>query len=102
MILYRAIVENLCDDEDYLKSTIYLNYEEYSIFRMTKCFWIIKVNGKYKKVGKNSKNKFATCSKEKALMDAWHRNRRYASILNAKLAYANRVRDFIKEQFKKD
>lgn len=98
MKLYRAVVENLHDDENYMNCTIYLNYEEYSIFRMTECFWIIKANGKFKRIGKNSKNQFASDTKEKALMDAWHRNRRYRSILNAKLEHAKRVNNFLKEQ----
>ena len=101
MILYRAIVENLCDDEDYLVSTIYLDYKEFNVIRDTLHFWIIKVNGKEKRIGKNSKAKFANITKEKALIDAWHRNSRHRSILNSKLLYARKVSNFINDQIDK-
>jgi hypothetical protein len=102
MLLYRATVMNLCDDEDYMKSTIYLDYTQFKVIKETFHFYIIKVNGKNKRIGINSKNQFATPTKEKALMDAWHRNRRYRSILNSKLEYAKRINNFIKEQINKN
>lgn len=101
MKLYRAIVENLCDDENYLESTIYLDYKEFDVIRKTSHFWVIKVNNKEKRVGINSKSKFANITKEKALIDAAHRNRRYRSILNARLLYAKKVLNFINDQIDK-
>lgn len=98
MKLYRAIVENLCNDEDYLKSEIYLTYKEFEVIRQTECFFVIKINGKEKKIGKLSRNQFATFTKQKALKDAWYRNRMYRSILDTKIKHAERVRDFIKNK----
>jgi hypothetical protein len=45
---------------------------------------------------KKSIRAFAATSKEKALMDAWHRNSTYKGILRAKLHYADRVGKFLK------
>ena len=98
MKLYRAIVENMMDDEDYLKSEIYLTYKEFEVIRQTECFFVIKINGKEKKIGKFSKNMFATFTKQKALKDAMFRNYRHISILNSRLIYAKKVKEFIKEQ----
>ena len=98
MVLYRAKVINLGNDEDYLKSEIFLEYEEYSIIRMTKFFWIIKVNGKERRVGKYSKAQFASSSKEIALNKAYHRNLRHMSILNMRLKYSKKVNEFLKEE----
>jgi hypothetical protein len=98
MVLYRAIVENHGDDEDFLKSTLYIWYQEFEVIRETLHFYIIKVNGKERKVGKKSKSQFASSSKEKALMDAFYRNKRHRSILNARLAYAKKVRDFLTQK----
>ena len=98
MVLYRAIVENHGDHEDFLRTTLYVQYQEFKVIRETLHFYIIQVNGKDKRIGINSKAQFAASSKEIALMNAWHRNRRHRSILNARLAYAKKVRDFINEQ----
>jgi len=101
MVLYRATVVNLQNDEDYLKSDIYIHYQDFNVIRETPAFYIIKVNGKERKVGKKSKAPFAATSKEKALMDAFYRNRRHRSILNARIEYAKKVRDFLKENINK-
>jgi hypothetical protein len=98
MTLYRASVINLCDNEDYLISQIELHLETFNVIRETQCFFIIKVKGKERKIGKKSIRAFAATSKEKALMDAWHRNSTYKGILRAKLHYADRVGKFLKEQ----
>lgn len=100
MKLYRATVLNLCDDEDYLKSTIYLDYSQFYVIRETEHFYVIKLNGKEKRIGKKSKSQFASESKEIALNNAYHRNNRYRSILNSKLQYAKRVNNFLKDQLK--
>jgi len=98
MKLYRAIIENMFDQEDLLSSRINLIYDEFEVIRETTNFYIIKVNGKERKVGKESKAQFAAATKEKSLIDAWHRNRIYRSILKAKVEYAKKVNNFIKEQ----
>ena len=101
MVLYRAIVENHGDHEDFLRTTLYVQYQEFKVIRETLHFYIIQVNGKDKRIGINSKAQFAASSKEKALMDAFHRNRRHRSILNARIEYAKKVRDFLKENINK-
>ena len=83
MTLYRAIVKNLGDDEDLLLCNLYLDIEQYNIIRESEFFYIIRVKGKERRVGKNSKSQFAATTQEKALSDAYLRNRRYKSILNA-------------------
>ena len=96
MKLYRAIVE-----KNHISEIIYelsLDYKQFEVIRETHYFYIIKVNGKEKRIGKKSKAQFAATTKEKALMDAWHRNRFYRSILSAKTKHANMVKDFIKKQ----
>ena len=98
MVLYRATVVNLQNDEDYLKSDIYIHYQEFEVIKETLHFYIIKVNGKNKRIGINSKRQFAAATKEKALMDAFYRIVRHKSILNARIEYAKKVRDFLKEQ----
>ena len=96
MKLYRATVENICEHFD--DPSFYILYKEFEVIRETPAFYIIKVNGKERKVGKKSKAQFAAATKEKSLIDAWHINRRYGSILNAKVEYAKKVNRFIKEQ----
>lgn len=96
MTLYRAIVNNA--HEYYDDPSLHIYYNEYEVIRETPAFYIIKLNNKDRKVGKNSKAPFAASTKEKALMDAWHRNRHHRSILNVRLEYAKKVRDFLKEQ----
>ena len=102
MILYRASVLNLLNDENYWESEIQLCFETFIVIRETQCFFIIKVKGgKERKIGKKSIKAFAATTKEKALRDAWHRNSTYKGILRAKLKYAERVGKFLNEQIEK-
>jgi hypothetical protein len=101
MKLYRAVVTNLCDDEDYLESTIVLDYKEFDVIKETLHYYVINFNSKEKRIGINSKSKFANITKEKALIDAAHRNRRYRAILNAKILYAKKVLNFINDKLDK-
>ena len=96
MKLYRAIVNNTHDHYDDPGFALY--YQEHEVIRETPAFYIIKINGKEKRIGKKSKSQFAAPTKEKALMDAFYRNLRHRSILNSRMEYAKKVRDFIKEQ----
>lgn len=96
MILYRAIVENA--NEHFDDPSLFVRYQEFQVIRETPAFYIIKVNGKDRKVGKKSKAQFASSSKDKALMNAFYRNKRHRSILNARISYAKKVRDFLNEQ----
>lgn len=61
--------------------------EKYFVLRQTKCFYIIKISGRERKVGINTTKRFANITEEGAIKDLYYRNRRTLRILNARLDY---------------
>jgi Ribonuclease G/E len=97
-MLHRVTVEPNNESEDILECSLDLNYHKYIVIKETEHFYYIKVNGKNRKVGKNTKAAFARTNIDDALMDAWHRSNRHRCILNARIAYADKVSNFLKSQ----
>ena len=101
MRIYRATVNNIGNDEDYLKSDIEVIYHEYDVIKETKMFYIINIKGKNKRVGKFSKSAFDRKKKEDALIDCYYRNIRHKYLLNIRMQYSVKVREFLKNQIHK-
>ena len=98
MLLYRAVVIDNYDFDFTDTPDFKIHYQEHLVIRETFKFYVVRINCKERRIGKYSKRQFAVTTKEKALMDAWHRNATHKGILRAKLEQAERVGKFIKDQ----
>ena len=98
MLLYRSVVIDNYDFDFWESTDFKIHYSEHLVIRETLEFYVVKINGKERRIGKYSRRQFATTTKEKALMDAWHRNATHKGILRARLEYAERVGNFLKDQ----
>ena len=98
MKLYRAQIVNYGDPYGYLDLSIHII--EYDVIRQTDYFYIIKVNNKEKRVGKNSIKSYAAPTKEKSLNDLILRNYMQIAILKSKLIYAEKVKEFLNKNNK--
>jgi hypothetical protein len=89
--LYRAVVIDFGD-------SLVLHYQKHVVVRETAAFYVVMINRKERRVGKHSRSQFAATTKEKALMDAFHRNIRHRTILKSRMTFADRAANFLIEQ----
>lgn len=96
MVLYRAVILDFYDFQASSEYRFEVHYQEHEVVRETPAFYIIKINGKERRVGKKSINQFAATTKEKAFKDLRFRNRFQIRILQSSLKNAEAVREFLK------
>ena len=95
MVLYRAVILDFGEFDLSSVVRFEVHYQEHEVVRETPAFYIIKINGKERRVGKKSINQFAATTKQKAFKDLQFRNRFQIRILKSSLKNAEAVQEFL-------